>query len=64
MKMYEVNFELRFANTEWIEADTPEEAQQRLAQLAFMEYKVLFGDDTLEFDDFVVVSVEESSDDE
>jgi hypothetical protein len=64
MKVYKVDYELRFANTEWIEADTPEEAQEQLATLAFLDYKVLFDEEALEFDDFVVVSVVKDADGE
>lgn len=60
MPTYEVNFELRFSNTEWIEADSPEEARERLATVALMDYKVMFGDDILDFDEIKVLSVEDT----
>jgi hypothetical protein len=62
MNNYEVTFTLRFTNTEWIEADTPEEAQQFLSDMVFEEYKVLFDKEALEFDDIVIDSIQESSD--
>jgi hypothetical protein len=64
MNNYEVTFTLRFTNTEWVEADTPEEAQQLLSAIAFQSYKVLFDKEALEFDDIVIDSIQESGDDD
>lgn len=58
MPTFEVNFELRFSNTEFIEADSPEEAREQLTNLALLDYKVIFGDEILDFDELEVLSVE------
>jgi hypothetical protein len=60
MNNYEVNFTLTFSNTEWIEADSPEEAQEDLKAIIQWSYKVMFADELLDFDEITITSVEES----
>jgi hypothetical protein len=60
MNNYEVNFTLTFSNTEWIEADSPEEAQEDLKAIIQWSYKVKFADELLDFDEITITSVEES----
>jgi len=60
MNNYEVSFTLTFTNTEWIEADSPEEAQENLRTIIQQSYKVMFADEILDFDDITITSVEES----
>ena len=61
MKEYQVDFELRFTNTIFLEAENAEEAKNALLDYAFSDYKVMFDGEELEFDDVAILDVTETN---